>query len=162
MCFAETAEFSRHKWLEAKCIQRRTSLNTGLVTPYSAEDNRFKRPWEFGGLRRRNGRRSCAGLMVHLSKEQDCRRSQWIPMRLVPANGSIHVDATWNGRHIIRIDIFPDPCMIAARSPASHIQEREHRFSLVSLCTCHPTDDCRTRPVSKLWRDLLLRHHDPV
>src|SRR4029079_1594102 len=143
---------------------RRTSLNRWMVLTCSAEDSRFKEAWEFEGLRRRNGGRSWVGLMVHLSNEQDCWRSPCIPMwlGLHQPIGLMHVDATWTGRHIIRIDIFPDPCMIAARSPASHIQEREHRFSLVSLRTCHPTDDCRTRPVSKLWRDLLLRHHDPV
>src|SRR6476469_132768 len=153
MCFADIAEFSWRKWIEAKCIQSWTSLNTWMVKSCSAENNRFKRSWEFGGLRRR---------IVDGSFEQRPR----LPAKPMDSNvaciGLVHINATWNRRNIIRIDILPNSCMIAARPPATHVEEREHRLSLVSLCTGDPTDDCRTRPVSKLWRDLLLRHHDPV
>jgi hypothetical protein len=41
-----------------------------MVLTGSAQDNRFKEAWEFGGLRRRNGGRSWAGLMVHLSNDK--------------------------------------------------------------------------------------------
>src|SRR6476660_5186766 len=141
MCFADIAEFSWRKWIEAKCIQSWTSLNTWMVKSCSAENNRFKRSWEFGGLRRR---------IVDGSFEQGPRlpaKPKWTPMWLVSA--LVHIDATRNGRNIIRIDILPNSCMIAAGPPATHVEEREHGLSLVSLCTGDPTDDCRTRPVSK-------------
>src|SRR5512132_1939450 len=111
-----------------------------MVKTCSAENNRFKRSWEFGRLRRRIDTFLCR---VDGSFQQ--RTAVWFIGRCLVS----HVDATWNGGQIIRIDILPKPRMVAARPPASYVEEREHRFGLVSLCTGDPTDDCRTRPVSK-------------
>src|SRR5690348_11261272 len=73
-----------------------------------------------------------------------------------------HVDAARNRRNIVGIDIFPEPGIVAAGAPASHVEQRQHRFSPRPLFPGDTADYCRPGPVPIFGRDLLFGDLDPV